>query len=214
MVSSAFIATLLWGAAPWALPGEAAGQIEEEDTSADDPGIQIPGQMLVISKDTWTDRTVEMLGAGRGPLTVYGGAQTGSVYNLNINGRNNYVSLYGGYYDGILENNPVDVTGNTINIRDGGAGWLAYDDISKVDTGYTRLNVNDNSGVGNLRLNVIAGHAGLGEASHNTINVYGGAVNGYLIAAETKKSGESLQQDGHQRQQPAGPGAHFTYIKT
>ena len=189
MVSSAFIATLLWGAAPWALPGEAAGQIEEEDTSADDPGIQIPGQVLVISKDTWTDRTVEMLGAGRGPLTVYGGAQTGSVYNLNINGRNNYVSLYGGYYDGILENRPVNVSGNTINLRDGGRGWLVYDDINKVENGYTRLNINGTGGRG-FQLNVIAGHAGLGEASNNTINIYGGAVEGYIIAAESKKSTE------------------------
>ena len=193
-ISAAFIATLLWGGVPLALPVEAAGQIEEDDTAAD-PGIQIQGQMLIISKDQWTNRTVELQGMGKDPFTIYGGSKTGSVYNLNINGLNTYVSLYGGYYDGILENNPVDVTGNTINIRDGGAGWLAYDDISKVDTGYTRLNVNDNSGVGNLRLNVIAGHAGLGEASHNTINVYGGAVNGYLIAAETKKSTESTARE-------------------
>lgn len=113
---------------------------------------------------------------------------------MNLNGFKYYVNLYGGYYDGILENKPVNVTGNTINIRDGSTGWLVYDDINKVDNGYSRLNLKDISGAG-LSVNVIAGHAGLGEASNNTVNVYGGAVYGYVIAAESKKSTEATARE-------------------
>ena len=126
---------------------------------------------------------------------------------MNLNGFKYYVNLYGGYYDGILENKPVNVTGNTINIRDGSTGWLVYDDINKVDNGYSRLNLKDISGAG-LSVNVIAGHAGLGEASNNTVNIYGGAVYGYVIAAESKKSTEATARERlHDNTGPNNKGA-------
>lgn len=149
--------------------------------------VEIPGQTLIISKEQWVDRSVEVLGRGDSNLLLYGGSETGSVNNVGINGSNNFVSIYGGYYDGIIEGSPVDVNGNTINLSDGIGGWLVYDDPDKVNDRYTRLHLYDTSGKG-LAVNVIAGHAGLGEASNNTINIYGGMINGYVIAAESKTS--------------------------
>ncbi len=198
-ISAALIATLLWGGAPLALPVEAAapppGQIEENDGNAEE-GIQIPGQVLIISRD-WTNRTLDMRGMGRDPMTIYGGNQRGITNDMFISDPNRrHVSLYGGYYDGILEDNPENVTGNTINlIGDKFKGWVVYDDFDKVENGYSKLIIHDGSGADNLHVNVIAGHAGLGEASNNTINVYGGSVSGYLIAAESKKSTEDTAKE-------------------
>lgn len=80
-ISAAFMAALLWGGVLPALPVEAAdpptGQIEENDDSAAEEGIQIPGQVLLISKDSWTNRTVEMHGNGNDTMTLYGGTKAG-----------------------------------------------------------------------------------------------------------------------------------------
>lgn len=156
----------------------------------------IAGQTLIISKEQWEDRTVEMQGRGMSDITIYGGEESeeGTIYNVGIDGSNNYVSVFGGYYDGVLENAAVPVTGNTINLRDGDYGWLLYDDPKKLNNRYTRMNFFDQSGEG-LAVNIIGGHAGLGEAAGNTVNIYGGAINGYIIAAESKKSTEDTAKE-------------------
>ena len=152
--------------------------------------VEIPGQTLIISKEQWEGRTLEVEGHDPTGLTVFGGAeQTGAENNLNINARNNYVSLFGGYYDGVNEAVPQQVNGNTINLTEGQGAWLAYDDPAKLDGSYSIMHLSDQRGRP-LTVNLIAGHAGAGEAAYNTINIYGGKARGYVIAAESKKSTE------------------------
>ena len=53
--------------------------------------VEIPGQTLIISKEQWEGRTLEVEGHDPTGLTVFGGAeQTGAENNVNINARNNY----------------------------------------------------------------------------------------------------------------------------
>ena len=150
--------------------------------------VEIPGQTLIISKEEWEDRTLNVEGHDPTRLTVFGGAeQTGIANNLNLNARNNYVSLFGGYYDGVNEEIPQNVNGNTINLTEGRGAWLAYDDPDKLDGSYSVMRISDKRGRP-LTVNLIAGHAGAGEAAYNTINIYGGKARGYVIAAESKQS--------------------------
>lgn len=147
--------------------------------------IEIPGQILVISKDKWNDRQLNVEGIGESDMLIYGGEEQGNITNVAIDGSSNYISAYGGYYDGINEKNPEPITGNVVEIASGGAGWIVYDDPKKVNNRYNRLHLYDTSGYG-FAVNTIAGHAGLGEASGNVINLRGGLMNGYVIAAESK----------------------------
>ena len=105
-ISAALIATLLWGGAPLAWPVEAAdptpGQISGVNNPTNDD-IYIPGQVLIISPVEWTNRTLYVNGSGRQSMTLYGNEQTHysqDMYILDTNQTS--VSLYGGYYDGIL----------------------------------------------------------------------------------------------------------------
>ena len=154
----------------------------EEDIEYDE---EILGQSLIISKYQWSGRTLTVEGNGPSLIKVYGGTeQTGAKYTVNVNGNNHFVSAFGGYYDGILEANPQSVNNNTINLKDGANLWVLYDDPKKTDGSYSTLYLNDVR-YKELTVNFIAGHAGLGEAAGNTINIYGGTANGYVIAAES-----------------------------
>ena len=206
-ISAALIATLLWGGAPLALPVEAADPPSraEVDGAVNEHGIQISGHVLILSPVEWTKRTLYVNGSGRNSMTLYSGEKTLTPTSQDMyigDSNDTYVSLYGGYYDGITEPNPEDVKGNTINILDTMNivdGWVVYEKTEQVgsQTGYSQLNIHDNNDTHNLHVNVIAGHAGKGEASDNTINVYGGSVSGYLIAAESKNTAGTAKERLH-----------------
>ncbi len=127
---------------------------------------------------------------------IYGGQKAGNVYNLSINPKNQPVNLYGGYYDGILDNTAENITGNEINFFDGDAGWLVYDDPNKIGNGYNVTNIfskNDSA----VTVNLIAGHSGLSEIYGNKINLYGGAVTGIITPAEIKVGTENFSARLH-----------------
>lgn len=137
--------------------------------------VEIPGTIMLLSFDTWQNRNLRVIGNGKKNLVIYGGRQAGNVYNLSINPKNQPVNLYGGYYDGILDNTAENIMGNEINFFDGDAGWLVYDDPNKIGNGYNVTNIfskNDSA----VTVNLIAGHSGLGEVYGNKINLYGGVV--------------------------------------
>lgn len=165
--------------------------------SAEEETVEIPGAMMVLSFDTWKDRNLRVIGNGKNNLMIYGGEQAGNIYKLSISDTKKIpVNLYGGYYDGILDNKVENITGNEINLFDGDAGWLVYDDPNKIDNGYSVTNVFSKNG-DNLIVNVIAGHGGLGEVYGNKINIYGGAVTGIVTAAESKIGTENYSARMH-----------------
>lgn len=65
-----------------------------------------------------------------------------------------------------------NITGNEINLFDGDAGRLFYDDSEKVGNGYNVMHIFSKNG-DDLIVNLIAGHGGLGEFYGNKINIYG-----------------------------------------
>ena len=139
--------------------------------SAEEETVEIPGAVMIISFDEWKNRNLRVIGSGTSNALIYEGKQFGNVYNLSIGDtKNSPVNLYGGYYDGILNNKVENITGNEINLTDGDAGWLIYDDPNKVGNGYNVTHIFSNNG-DDLILNLIAGHSGLGEVYDNKINI-------------------------------------------
>ena len=165
--------------------------------SAEEETVEIPGAVMIISFDEWKNRNLRVIGSGTSNALIYEGKQFGNVYNLSIGDtKNSPVNLYGGYYDGILNNKVENITGNEINLTDGDAGWLIYDDPNKVGNGYNVTHIFSNNG-DDLILNLIAGHSGLGEVYDNKINIYGGNVTGIITAAESKVGTENYSERLH-----------------
>ena len=163
-------------------------------TFAEEETIEIPEQMLIISKEKWDNREINLLGKGTKNILIYSTKQNGSINNATVDGEKTPLSIYAGYFDGSLEENEiVDVKGNTVNVGDYGEGWTLFETGSFSEKN-NRLHLYDRNDK-DLIINVIGARSGYGEASGNTINVHGGTVNGYLIAAETKKSGESTAKE-------------------
>ena len=159
--------------------------------------VTIPGAVMALSFDTWKNRNVRVIGSGKNNLLIYGGKQENNVFNVSINDvTTRPVNVYGGYYDGILDNTVENVTGNEINLLDGDAGWLIYDDPNKVGNGYNVTHVFSKNG-DNLSVNLIAGHGGLGEVTGNKINLYGGAITGIITPAESKVGTENYSARMH-----------------
>ena len=174
--------------------------------------IEIPGAVMLVSFDTWKDRNLRVVGSGTSNALIYGGTQTNTVYNLSINPQNQPVNLYGGYYDGILDNKVENITGNEINLLDGDTGWLIYDDPNKIDDSYTRINLFSKDG-GTVYLNLIAGHSGLGEVYGNKINIYGGTVTGIVTPAESKVGTENFSERLHDNEVNVYGDADLTLAK-
>ena len=175
--------------------------------------VEIPGAMMALSLDTWQNRNLRVIGSGKNNLLIYGGEQAENVYNLAISDTKNIpVNLYGGYYDGISDNTVENIFGNEINLSDGDAGWLIYDDPNKIGNDYsvTHIFSKDDS---DIYLNLIAGHGGLGEVSGNKINIYGGAVTGIVTPAESKVGTENYSARMHDNEVNIYGNADLTLAK-
>ena len=159
----------------------------------DDSVIEIPSQILVISSKSWNNREINLLGNGSRNLLVYSYKREGALNNSDVNGAEKPIYIFAGYYDGSLENNEiVDVTGNSINVDDGGEGWLLFEIAP--DDSYNRLHIYDTNN-NDLKINIIGARSGYGKASGNEINIFGGTLNGYVIAAENKSTALNPSQN-------------------
>ena len=91
----------------------------------DDESEEISDQMLVISKDIWNNREINLLGRGSRNLLLYGNTRAGALNNITLSGSKTPIYIFGGYYDGSLETGEiVDATGNIINVSEYGDGWF------------------------------------------------------------------------------------------
>ena len=150
--------------------------------------------MLVISKDIWNNREINLLGRGSRNLLLYGNTRAGALNNITLSGSKTPIYIFGGYYDGSLETGEiVDATGNIINVSEYGDGWIFFEK-GHFDDAYNRLHIYDVSD-SDLKINVIGTRSGYGKASGNVINIYGGKLNGYVIAAENKFGAENSSQN-------------------
>lgn len=164
-------------------------EVEEEEETE-----EIADQMLVISKDNWNNREINLLGRGSRNLLLYGSTRAGALNNLTLNGFQTPIYIYGGYYDGSLETGEiVDVTGNKINVSEYGDGWMFFEE-GHFDDAYNRLHIYDVANT-DLRINVIGARSGYGLASGNEINIYGGKLNGYVIGGENKDTAANPSQN-------------------
>lgn len=161
---------------------------------AEEETIEIPEQMLIISAEKWNDREINLLGSGTKNILIYSTKQNGSFNNATVDGEKTPLSIFAGYFDGdIDENEIVDVTGNTINVDDYGEGWLLFETGSFTEKN-NRLHIfdrNDND----LKINLIGARSGYGKASGNILNILGGKLNGYVIAAENKSDAENFAEN-------------------
>ena len=153
-------------------------------TFADDENaIEIPEQMLIISAEKWNNRQINLVGRGTKNILIYGTRRNGSFKNATLDASKTPIHIFGGYYDGNLSDEIVDVTGNVVNVNDGGDGWIFFE--VEPDDSYNRLHIYDRN-ANDLKINLIGGRSGYGKASGNVINIYGGKLNGYVITAENK----------------------------
>ena len=145
-----------------------------------DEQLIIDGQVMILGQDCWQEREVTLSGRGDSVLTVYSGKESGQKTNVNIDSSMTKINVYGGYND--LES--ADIKNNVINISGGNTNWDVYRYAEKHNDAYNQVIVSDSSGR-SLTVNAIAGHGSLGEISGNKINISGGMINGYVIAAES-----------------------------
>ena len=170
-------AMLMLTACVWGPMGMGIAQADVEDD-----------RVIVIKEgDHQGDRDLHIRGTGSEQITVYGGEYNpagGTESTVNLNATDSFVDIYGGYHDG----EGVNVTNNIVNVDTGDAGWVVYDDPQKIQDSahYNKLVINNTSASNKLAMNVIAGHAFRGEASGNVINLNGGTLADYVIAAETQ----------------------------
>lgn len=170
-------AMLMLTACVWGPMGMGIAQADIEDD-----------RVIVIKEgDHQGDRDLRIKGTGSEQITVYGGEYNpagGTESTVNLNSTDSFVDIYGGYYDG----ERVNVTNNIVNVDTGDAGWVIYDDPQKIQDSshYNKLVINKASASNKLPMNVIAGHSKSGEVSGNVINLNGGALADYVIAAETQ----------------------------
>lgn len=181
-------AMLMLTACVWGPMGMGIAQADIEDD-----------RVIVIKEgDHQGDRDLRIKGTGSEQITVYGGEYNpagGTESTVNLNSTDSFVDIYGGYYDG----EGVNVTNNIVNVDTGDAGWVVYDDPQKIQDSahYNKLVINKASASNKLPMNVIAGHSKSGEVSGNIINIYGGSLNGYVIAAESKTGTENVRERLH-----------------
>ena len=175
---SALIFAVSTGCFMW--PAAVQSEYEHHDGT-----VEVPARVILIKKgDEQVGREVTVKGDGEADIWAYGGEPGGTTTTLNINGSDAFVDVYGGYHDDV---SAVPVQKNIIEVGAADSsvvGWKVYDDPAK-QSGYSTLHIHDTSASG-LKMNVIAGHGKYGDVSGNIINIHGGKLNNYVIAAETK----------------------------
>ena len=152
--------------------------------------VQLPDYIKIIgSTDEY--RQVELSGSGTRNMLVYGSGLSGSTNIINIsNPQDMEIYLYGGSNDDPLADN---ITGNIINVRAGNDGWIA----AAGSYGPQNSKVIINGQNDDLVVNVVAGHGADGNVTYNTINLYGGTLNGLVAAAETTVSAGAEKRLAH-----------------
>lgn len=167
-----------------------------QSVSAEEEVVEIPGQILLISKNKWHNRNINFVGTGTKNLLIYGSLRNGAVNDASIDSDALKINVYGGYFDGDLEENEIiDVTGNSILVTGGNEGWLLYEDGNFIDAANKFLLYERYDRA--LKINLIASRSGYGNASGNAINIYGGTLNGYVIAAENKSDAPNYSENIH-----------------
>ena len=173
------VAMLMLTACVWGPMGMGIAQADVEDT------VIVPNRVILIKKgDHQGERDLHIRGTGSAPIFIIGGEYnpaSGAANTVDLNKPNSFVDIYGGYHD----DERINVTNNIVNVDTGITGWLIYDDPQKLQDSehYNKLKITSPNN--KLAMNVIAGHA-RGEASGNVINLNGGALADYVIAAETQ----------------------------
>ena len=177
-------AMLMLTACVWGPMGMGIAQADVEDT------VIVPNRVILIKKgDHQGERDLHIRGTGSAPIFIIGGEYNpagGAASTVDLNKPNSFVDIYGGYHDGYHDGEVVNVTNNIVNVDTGVPGWLIYDDPQKIQDSehYNKLKITSPSN--KLAMNVIAGHVFRGEASGNVINLNGGVLADYVIAAETQ----------------------------
>jgi len=186
------VAMLMLTACVWGPMGMGIAQADVEYKE-----ITVPNRVILIKKgDHQGERDLHIRGTGSAPIFIIGGEYNsagGAASIAELDGANSFVDIYGGYHD------ELNVTNNIVNVDTGIPGWMIYDDPQKIQDSehYNKLLINDTSGSNKLAMNVIAGHSKSGEVSGNIINIYGGSLNGYVIAAESKTGTENVRERLH-----------------
>ncbi|MCR5756396.1 MAG: autotransporter outer membrane beta-barrel domain-containing protein [Selenomonas sp.] len=187
------VGTLMLAACVWGPMGMGIAQADVEDT------VVVPDRIMLIKEGAHQGgRELNIQGRGKSPILVYGGAYNpvlGPQKTVNMDGTNSFVDIYGGYHD----DPGINVTNNIVNVDTGNTGWIIYDDLRKVQDSehYTKLLLNDTSAYHELPMNVIAGSAKRGEVSGNVINLNGGTLGNYVIAAETRAGADDVSERLH-----------------
>lgn len=180
-------------ACAWGPMGMGIAQADVEDT------VVVPDRIMLIKEGAHQGgRELNIQGRGKSPILVYGGTYNpvlGPQKTVNMDGTNSFVDIYGGYHD----DPGINVTNNIVNVDTGNTGWIIYDDLRKVQDSehYTKLLLNDTSAYHELPMNVIAGSAKRGEVSGNVINLNGGTLGNYVIAAETRADAYAAAERMH-----------------
>ena len=65
---------------------EAEVSVTNAESVEDDAVEEISEQMLVISKDTWNNREINLLGRGSRNLLFYGNTRAGALNNVTLSG--------------------------------------------------------------------------------------------------------------------------------
>lgn len=159
----------------------------------DNSVIEISDQILIISAEKWNNRKINLGGRGTKNFLLYGTRRAGALNNSIIDASKTQLNIFAGYYDGSLEKKEiVDVAGNSVNVEDGGEGWQLFEIAP--DDSYNRLHIYDKNNK-DLKINIIGSRSGYGKAFGNEINIFGGTLNGYVIAAENKSSALNPSQN-------------------
>ncbi len=104
---------------------EAEVSVTNAESFEDDAVEEISDQMLVISKESWNNREINLLGRGSRNLLLYGNTRAGALNNVTLSGSKTPIYIFGGYYDGSLEQGEiVDVTSNVVNVNDCNDDWI------------------------------------------------------------------------------------------
>lgn len=137
-------------------------------------------KIIKVVGTTDENRTVNFAGNGGTVMNVYGGGNEGTKSYINIGDSSQVeVYLYGGYNDDPLADH---ISGNVINVTGGGSGWSFYENTPTSTSNALVINTLDG---GEVQGNIVAGHSSSGSVTNNTINLFGGKLNGVVVAGET-----------------------------
>ncbi len=135
-------------------------------------------KIIKVVGQTDENRTVNFAGNGGTVMVGYGSQNTRGSINISDSSKAE-VFLYGGYNDDPLADY---VGGNVINVTGGGYGWSFVEESPAGISSRLVINTLDGKDV---QGNIVAGHASLGNVANNTINIFGGKLNGVVVGGET-----------------------------